>query len=156
MITIGLQFSLERAGGTHSRQPATFCTIAGTRPTTSHALGCCASLAERHRQHTTQGGPVKAYDWSAVFPPRTTSRSAAPDPSLLLPQDLFYNNTRSTSTRTRQGRTLPPWNGLIIQALFLIAFLEDNDHASRTERCREGSPLRACQNLPHLNFLRTL
>jgi hypothetical protein len=36
-------------------------------------------------------------------------------------------NTRSSSTRTRQGWTLPPWNGLIIQALFRIAFFEDND-----------------------------
>jgi hypothetical protein len=87
-------------------------------------------------------GPAEAQGWTAVFP-QALLRSTAPDhlPALY----TRPTNTRSSSTRTRQGRTLPPWNELIIHALFLIAFFEDNKHDSRTERCGDGSPLRACQ-----------
>ena len=129
------------------------CTIADTRPTIMLPWDDVSRMQSDTDVILHKGDQPRLKAGQPYFP-QDLFRSTAPDhlPAL----HTRPTNTRSSSTRTRQGRTLPPWNGLIIQALFLIAFLEDNDHASRTERCREGSPLRACQNLPHLNFLRTL
>ena len=130
------------AAGCICSQSAMICTIADTRPTIMLPWDDVSRMQSDTDVILHKGDQPRLKAGQPYFP-QDLFRSTAPDhlPAL----HTRPTNTRSSSTRTRQGRTLPPWNGSIIQALFLIAFLEDNDHASRTERCREGSPLRACQ-----------
>ena len=141
MKTIGSQSPHELAANTCS-QLAMICTIADTRPIILLPWDDVSRMQSDTDIRPHKGDQPRLKAGQPYFP-QDLLRSTAPDH---LP--VLYTrptNTRSSSTRTRQGRTMPPWNGLIIQALFLIAFFEDKDHASRTERCREGSPLRACQ-----------
>jgi hypothetical protein len=141
MIAIGSQSPYELAAHTCS-QPAMICTIADTRPTILLPWNVVSRMQSDPDNRPHKGDQPRLKAGQPYFP-QDLLRSTAPDhlPALY----TRPTNTRSSSTRTRRGRTMPPWNGLIIQPLSLIAFFEDNDHASRTERCREGSPLRACQ-----------
>ena len=141
MIAIGSQSPYELAAHTCS-QPAMICTIADTRPTIVLPWNDVSRMQSDPDNIPHKGDQPRLKAGQSYFP-QDLRRSTAPDH---LPA-LYTRpiNTRSSSTRTRQGRTMPPWNEMIIHALFLIVFFEDNDHASRTERCREGSPFRACQ-----------
>ena len=110
-------------------QPIGYCrTTADTKPTISHALECCESPAERHRQQTTQGGPVSTQDWTAVFP-QDYFQSAAPDLSLLLTQD----NTRSTSIENTPRTDFASVEWTDHPRPIAIAFFDDNTPASRIE-----------------------